>query len=869
MGMSEDSGEGRVPFGGMFDGSGGPLRPKEIVPPALILAVLVGVFFQSALRPGQTLLDGDLSLLFYPGYVYFRECVSQGRLPLWDPYVGCGEPFLADLQHGVFYPPNVIYLLVRPAVGITIVTCFHVFLAAFGSYVLCRLLAISRTGSLLAGVLYGFSSYAITKVEFPPELASASWAPLVLAAFIHWLRHRGLRSFLLIAVALCLQFLAGFPEIVAFTVLGLIVLALFAGVSDWRARGELWRPAVPIVVLGGAGVVAVLLSMVQFLPTWEAIRLSIRGEEVQIRLDLTSLHPLAVFSLVMSTLYGAGDTYWAPSCRDYSTGAIYTSVAATAILITAALYAVSARRYATGAQTSLDRVARLRTPYLATVLLLFFLMAMGRYTHLFELLRMLIPVMKGFSSPAKCLFWVLLSFSCLAGVGLDVIGGTAGRRMKEMPGRRGVLLRWGGVLAFVALGLFVGACLLNGGQLGKYVLMQCFNLDSVAPAFIEKIDWSLTVLDSLKMIAVGFVTALLLQVWAFRRRGRSISAAAIIIVAFADLYLTNSDLVEGGPASVLERPSSHHDRLVPPDRVSRFMTFRPDFHLEKRKRMTAELPRPQSVEVLEPDAFSQTLTDSWTQWIRMKREALCILWPVVDKAFGLTVAGTFPPQDAASVIDRITQPGVRPKVKSRLLRMLNCDRVLLTPEPADTHRIAVGPIHVWHYEPAMPRAYVVGGVWALRGKKEVGPALESRVFDPERMALIVRESSDDRSILTLRIGKVTHRVERVQYGPDSLDIDVSSQAPGLLVVSDAYYPGWSATVNGRATKIYQVNGGFRGVVVPAGQSKVKMTYQPRSLVIGAAVSLATFLLVLFLVTHSPRIRNPHMTRPPEAGQANE
>lgn len=72
---------------------------------------------------------------------------------------------------------------------------------------------------------------------------------------------------------------------------------------------------------------------------------------------------------------------------------------------------------------------------------------------------------------------------------------------------------------------------------------------------------------------------------------------------------------------------------------------------------------------------------------------------------------------------------------------------------------------------------------------------------------------------------------------------VRSDASALFYVSDAYFPGWHATVNGKNTHIYQANYNFRAVVVPKGESLVTFYYQPDSFVIGKYVSIVSCILL--------------------------
>ena len=86
---------------------------------------------------------------------------------------------------------------------------------------------------------------------------------------------------------------------------------------------------------------------------------------------------------------------------------------------------------------------------------------------------------------------------------------------------------------------------------------------------------------------------------------------------------------------------------------------------------------------------------------------------------------------------------------------------------------------------------------------------------------------------------------RIEYGADgnSLAIDLWSEREALLVVTDAWYPGWRATVNGRAAPIAEVNAFQRGVRVPAGNSSVVMRYEPWTVRVGIIVSLTALLAI--------------------------
>jgi uncharacterized membrane protein YhaH (DUF805 family) len=83
--------------------------------------------------------------------------------------------------------------------------------------------------------------------------------------------------------------------------------------------------------------------------------------------------------------------------------------------------------------------------------------------------------------------------------------------------------------------------------------------------------------------------------------------------------------------------------------------------------------------------------------------------------------------------------------------------------------------------------------------------------------------------------------------PNTVRLQVSSAAPGWLVLLDSWDPGWHATVNGRATKVVQADYNFRAVRVPAGSSTVAFSYRPAPVVVGAWVSVLFTGLILALL----------------------
>jgi hypothetical protein len=107
----------------------------------------------------------------------------------------------------------------------------------------------------------------------------------------------------------------------------------------------------------------------------------------------------------------------------------------------------------------------------------------------------------------------------------------------------------------------------------------------------------------------------------------------------------------------------------------------------------------------------------------------------------------------------------------------------------------------------------------------------------------------------LQMQSVSGSAEFISSG--RLNVKVTTQAPGLLVVTDQYYPGWNAYVDGKPTPIYAVNGTFRGVFLEAGDHMIEFKYRPLSFIIGGIISAVSLLITIFFLIFYARLRQKH------------
>ena len=120
-----------------------------------LLAVLAaGAFAAGLCFSGTKLLESwDYVQFWRPNLHFLCDAASEGRVPLWNPYIGLGRPFLADVQNAVFYPP--IYLAcLGEGTGIFLLVWLHCALAVFGMRGLARGLGVGRWQSYYMAACY-------------------------------------------------------------------------------------------------------------------------------------------------------------------------------------------------------------------------------------------------------------------------------------------------------------------------------------------------------------------------------------------------------------------------------------------------------------------------------------------------------------------------------------------------------------------------------------------------------------------------------------------------------------------------------------------------------------------------------------------
>jgi len=172
-----------------------------------------------------------------------------------------------------------------------------------------------------------------------------------------------------------------------------------------------------------------------------------------------------------------------------------------------------------------------------------------------------------------------------------------------------------------------------------------------------------------------------------------------------------------------------------------------------------------------------------------------------------------------------------------------------------------GPVDLYENLKALPRAWfvphleVMPGAEVLRSIKE-GKLKDGRPFDPAETALLETEDFGGRTINLPPTGEISHASVRVtKYEPQRIELATQNPQPGFLVLSEIYYRGWEAWIDGNRTPVERVNYALRGIAVLPGEHKIEFVFRSPSFRAGLNLTVAgAAMLIIGAVISRMRYR---------------
>ena len=759
---------------------------------ALVYPALGGAFL---VNPMSDQLNGTPYRYFSADYLK-----STGSFPLWNPYILGGLPFLAANHGDAFYPTFLARMIASPDHVLTWSFAVHLFLAGFFTFRFLRAWGIGFAGSLIGGLAYmlGGQIASLVSPGHDGKMYVSALTPLVL-----WMILRGMRDgrnwawgVMALATGLCILS----PHFQLTYYLGVLAGAFTLWLAFRKGDHALDRKVVikRLLLAGGAAALGFALAAIHFLPFQEYIAFSPRGSggrgyDYAI---LFSMPPEELLSAYVPQFSGILEHYWGRNSLKLHSEYLGASV----LLLSAAAFGT--RRHSGFVR------------FWAITFVVGLLWAFGGHTPFYRLIFAL-PMMSVVRAPGMIYFIPTLATAILSAVGTErLLAGAKSARFLLV----GVAIAFA-VAVLGSAGMFTGIAHAIPPAVGAPDMTAA--IDANASAVIVGV-WRSFLFVAL---AAGVILLRLR-----RSIGPRAAAVALAVVVAADMWSVDRN----------------YFRWMPPGS----QVYASDAAIDYLK----ALPEPGRVAVL-PVKRLDNDGDPYFNGDGMMVHHV------------RTVTG-----HQANEIQRWVElaQGKSPAMPQNILnpmfwRLANM-RFLYTngempdtvPELSGIHFVKrVGPVRnaagnmVYLYEitgQESPAAWVAPVIVKAPPNAILAGLLDPR-FDPRRAALF-DDTANVQGVAVTTLpppSSVGARTLPIEPGRITVDLDRPAEQGSALVVSENYYLGWQAKVDGKSNPVGRADYTFIGVPLPAGARHVELTYFERAYARGRAISMIALALTLIWI----------------------
>ncbi len=831
-----------------------------------IIIILPFLLFWRWVFKGEVLFWGTSLFQFWPWHYLVKTALLNGEWPLWNPLLGNGTPLLANLQSAVFYPPNLLYLLLPVEHALTLSVILHLVLAGTLMYLYARHLGLLPFAATIAALSYMFSGYLVGRTQFVTMINAAAWFPLLLFLSDKIATRQAGINILWLALVLAVQLLAGHAQLWFY---GLCLIGAYTFFRSWQTTKKTYHPSHnasriaffinPIWKSGLAVGLSLLLSAVQILPTAEFVSQSPRSGGAERIFALTySFWPWRLITLLAPNFFGhpAQANYWgyATYWEDHAyIGVLPFILALVAIwqyykpflwrlrrplpnqpkiqnpnpIPSTRLTQTPGNIEQSKIQNPKSKIQNQVVPFFAALIPVSLVLAMGWNTPIYLWVFDTVPGFNSFQAPARLLIWYTIAVSVLAGIGAQSFE----INTKNRPNWRRLLAACVALTAagFIAESFVAGRdfTFLTATRSAGILLILSITLLLIRPnkdkqhLHPQNADHGLALSNQMQSNGnPGFIKESLWQ-------------GVVIIFVCVDLLLAAFPIIPTLPAKIFTQSVAGAERLSPKSEHYRFfVNDRFSYTTLYNQYFNFKTFGPSDINYWQ--GLKETLVPNFGVYAKL---------PSANNSDPLVVKRR---QQLTEQLKRADTT-----LQARLLSMMNVayfvnsDNSQSWPLIYNTESITIQRV-----PDALPRAYFAPRAYDAQDNAEAIARLTAPDFDPRRETVIMGSETDLPSLdvedaTPSKVWPVTVN----EQGINRLKLTVNAPSAGYVVLTDTFYPGWQATVDGQASDILQANLAFRAVAVKAGRHEINFNYRPLSFTFGLWTSIVTCLIMVVMVRY--------------------
>lgn len=759
--------------------------------PILALFLINTIFFYEVIRGNYLLVERDLSVFFIPPKFFWLESIKNWEFPLWNPYNLFGIPFFAALQPAILYPLNLMFFIFPFSIAFNWSIILHIFLGGAFVYALLRDMDANEWASFIGAFSFMLGGYMLSVHNLLSTLVSVVWVPLIMLFFRRSVRDGSIKYAIITGIFLTVSFLGGGIEAVVGCLIALSVMVIFSPIIG--GKGQL-KAAMNISI---AVIVFLGLSAVQIIPFLELSRYSIRGEGITYQeATIWSLALRDIISFFLTDpydYYKSTQRYWA---NQSWLKTLYTGFLPFMLMT---FYFIKGGR---------ERI------FWLSIIIISLFLALGGFNPLYYYLYSYVPFFNKLRYPVKFLYLAILAISITAGLGMHLLMEKEKDRVKTY--FINAVFISGFIAVFFLLFLILGHSYIESFLKAKGIDSPDYKSVGINLYNAKRALFYLTMYCVFLKIGEGI-------------RWKYAGPALLCIVLTGDLFgnidyyqrMKTEDYFK--PSWAIEKITSDKDNfriLVTPKTTDQTTFIAPDIKLF--------------------DSYKQLLAPSMNlihniydvrgaEVMRVKRAEdvynAFVTAPAIDKT---NLAGLFNIKYVISTIP----------IKSKEFKLIAAHTEGL--EGDYDELIEEKTIKIYKNLKFLPRAFLAEKFQVIKNDGEILTAMKIKDFKPDKMVILEEEPVWDNLSQRKSSG---HGIKIVENGNNRVKLEVEAKRSAMLVLTDTFYPGWKAFVNGKEQKIYRADYAFRSIPVNAGRHVVEFVYDPLNFKIGLAITLFTLFLI--------------------------
>jgi hypothetical protein len=780
----------------------------------------------------------DLTDTYVTRDYFVVSAYRDGEFPLWNPYTMAGHPIYADGVTRTLSPFLLFYKFLDVPLGYSVARIAELMLAAIFMYIFLVAIGASANGALIGTIVFAFSAHSMLHLTGLGWWGGLMWLPLILLFVDRAIRRQSVTQAMLAGICLAAQFFCGYLPNQIYYVGAVVLYCLFFGLVERRNPGGKRSLIRALAVAAVTLIVGLAISATQWVPALELLSYSNR-KIVGADLGYIYLPPWYLATLVFPKFFGAA--YDAKALTLFTALGVshdhilYLGIAAL-LPIGFCLYRLrlSSRKRRDGEPATLNFEVGIRehAKFFAGLAALSLIIMMA--APLYVPVTRYIPILQVIRVAVRAGVLFLFAASALAAFGTDSLINSGSDLLKRFSGiaKRAVILIFGLVVVAVIASIVLrsNGFAIETSERGKLAFLK----RAASMLSAQFTPPNLSIIISLVLLLASLLLLLALN---HKRISKGTFFACIVVLLLADLSW-NSNQFDHTFNRSLVFPKTEITELLHKLPSGRVLAVPSD--LESNRTVRAGGGEEKIIappNTLLPYRIS-TVTGKNQQFPRWYREFASLIEPQ--------------PNLSHVVFDQY---------RSRYFDLLNV-KYVLTHDSApplagyDLLYTAEG-IALYENKAAMPRAFFVHNAMEVPNSDESLRALQASTFDPHTTSVIETgiqaitafSNSNTQSPILAAAKIVEDKRNRVA-------IETDSDRDGLLVLSDNFYHGWQASVDGARIEVLRANHTMRAVRVPAGHHMVSFVFAPAtffaSLYVSIAIATITLVTIIVLSLKSTR-----------------